>query len=211
MLSLAALPPQGAIATPACEADVLGPDEGLFVAAAEAFARWAQRAAPGDTCIYARAVRLRARCDTSAAARRLHTSGALLLWQRRAADLRGRIGAGAPQIYEYHARRTDRPLIARAEWGAPDRAPSRHLGREHRRMFELLQQLAERQVACPTNKRLAEMLGLCSASRAGGIIVALRDAGLIDIIHLQRGDTHARSISIRKTIATTGWRDEVWA
>lgn len=139
---------------------------------------WLETSAPGDELKYATGPALGRDAPAGKLARAWADEGEVALFQRRP-------GPGKP--LEYVARRKE-PEVAAGHGHAHRRmarpalgAPADFAETQAGRVFGLLVQLAAQGLACPNNRRIAELLDLSSAEQARYAMTRLVRAGMIRV------------------------------
>lgn len=165
--------------------DVLEPLAGLtgaFACSPNALSSWAMATGAGGRCIYARATRLSG--SLAERARLLSRGGALQINQAR--NERDRT------LFDFIATRTAKPVTVPAM--AIDRLPSFAVS-----VLDVLEAVAAKGMACPTNAQIAAALGGSSGQRVCDALKALQAAGMVVIEVGRTGNDGARSIRIIET------------
>jgi len=172
-----------------------GLDEARNVALpAERVAAWVEAARPGDELIYGSRWFgvLPAKSATAAKVRALHAEGLVLPFQRV-------IKAGVER--NYLVRRTARPWITPAAL-SPFGEPAHVAPAAIDALFALLERAARFARPCPTDRQLAERVGIDRAE-VKPALEAMVEAGLIDVA--AAAAPTLRRIKIVATGQTTGW------
>lgn len=172
-------------------AQLLGPEAGAFVAAPDRLAAWAQAAAEGERCIYARAVTLRRHAETAELARGLGAAGIVTLWALRHAP--------SGPLFDYHAKRTLLPVEA----AAPPPADEDALAPNERLLLDMMARQADRGAPASSNREYARAIGLKTGDQVKTLINRLRHVrGLIVVAAAPVPP--GRTITIVETGAKTG-------
>lgn len=172
---------------------LLGPEEGMFVASADALFKFALLAREGARCVYARASRLPRNAEVAEKARALESGGMVRLNVVR--------HARGSDLFDYLARRTDQPLCCEETARDDDALPP-----EERMLLDHLSRRADQGAPCDSNRALARAVGLRDGDQAAYRLRRLRDRGLIrvDAVPVEPGrvvtiiSTHAKTGTIRR-------------
>ncbi|MGN5376131.1 hypothetical protein [Sphingomonas hankookensis] len=157
----------------------LAEGHGAFACSPNALSSWVMATGAGGRCIYARAAR--ASGSLAERARLLARGGSIQINQARNTVDR--------TLFDFIATRTAKPVTVAAT--AIDKVPAFAV-----ELLDLLESVAARRMACPTNAQMAAALGGVPSRRIGDTLRQLQDAGLVTVACIHTGHNQARTIHI---------------
>jgi hypothetical protein len=155
---------------------------GAFTCSPNALSSWVMATVAGGRCVYARATRVSG--SLAERARVLAQTGAIEISQARNVDDR--------TLFDFIAARTGKPVTIAAT--AIDKVPAFAV-----EVLDVLEAVAARRMACPTNHQLAAALGGVPVHRISAALTQLQGAGLVVIDFERTGNDGRRAIRILET------------